>query len=156
MNRIISRFLLVTLGLAVAGCAKVNDKTLGWFSTNADSFLIVNGALLTGTATLIPDRTGRLAFTADTGPVSGCAGTMRYTASQAGTIDLRCNDGAIALLKYTLITETRGYAYGKAADTPVSLTFGLSAADARAFLTVPEGKKLSEDANGGGLKLEAL
>lgn len=142
------------LALALGGCAKVNDKTLGWVSSGVDAYVIVSGQLLTGTVTLIPDRTARLTFNADAGPVTTCAGSMRHTASNAGMIDLRCNDGAVAQLQFTLITETRGYAYGKTADGPVSLTFGLPATDARAFLTVPEGKKLVESAKGVDLILE--
>jgi len=144
----------VALALFLSGCAKVNDKTLGWFSTNVDAFAIVNGELLTGNVALIPDRTGRLTFSAESGTVTACAGSMRHTASNAGMVDLRCNNGAVAQLQFTLITETRGYAYGKTADGPVSLTFGLPATDARAFLTVPEGKKLVESAKGGELTLE--
>ena len=144
------------LALLLPGCAKINDKTLGWVSSNVDAYLIVNGQLLSGNVALIPDRTARLIFSAESGPVTTCAGSMRHTASNAGMIDLRCNDGAVAQLQFTLITETRGYAYGKTADTPVSLTFGLPATDARAFLTVPEGKKLVESAKGGDLTLEPL
>ena len=142
------------LVLWLTGCAKINDKTLGWVSTNVDAYVIVNGQLLAGNVTLIPDRTARLTFSADSGPVTTCAGSMRHTASNAGMIDLRCNDGAVAQLQFTLITETRGYAYGRTTDAPVSLTFGLPATDARAFLTVPEGKKLVESAKGGDLTLE--
>lgn len=144
------------LALALGGCAKVNDKTLGWVSSNVDAYLIINGQLLTGNVTLIPDRTARLSFSAESGPVTTCAGSMRHTASNAGMIDVRCNDGAVAQLQFTLVTETRGYAYGKTTDAPVSLTFGLAATDARAFLTVPEGKKLVESAKGGDLALEPL
>jgi hypothetical protein len=148
------KHICYALALLLCGCAKVNDKTLGWFSTNVDAYAIVSGQLLTGNVALIPDRTGRLTFSADSGPVTTCAGSMRHTASNAGMIDLRCNDGTLAQLQFTLITETRGYAYGKTANGPVSLTFGLPATDARAFLTVPEGKKLLESAKGGDLKLE--
>jgi hypothetical protein len=146
--------VLLVFALDLSGCAKVNDKTLGWFSSGVDAYAIVSGQLISGDVILIPDRTARLSFSAKSGPVTTCAGSMRYTASSSGTIDLRCNNGAVAQLQFTLITETRGYAYGKTDDGPVSLTFGLSATDARAFLTVPEGKKLVEAAKGGALTLE--
>lgn len=154
MMRAKSVFCAVALLLVLGGCAKVNDKTLGWFSTNVDAYVIVHDQLLAGNVTLIPDRTARLAFQADAGPVTACAGSMRNTASNAGTIDLRCNDGAIAQLVFTLITETRGYAYGTSEDGPVSLTFGLPATEARAFLTVPVGRKLVETKS-GDLTLES-
>jgi hypothetical protein len=146
--------ILLVFALGMGGCAKVNDKTLGWFSSGVDAYAIVSGQLLTGDVVLIPDRTGRLALSAKSGPVTTCAGSMRHTAVSSGMIDLRCNNGAMAQLQFTLITETRGYAYGKSDDGPVSLTFGLPATDARAFLTVPEGKKLVESAKGGELTLE--
>ena len=152
-KQVISGLALAFL-LGMVGCAKVNDKTLGWFSSGVDAYVIVSGQLLTGDVVLIPDRTGRLTFSANSGTVTTCAGSMRHTAVNSGMIDLRCNNGSVAQLQFTLITETRGYAYGKADDGPVSLTFGLSATDARAFLTVPEGKKLVEAAKGGELTLE--
>jgi hypothetical protein len=146
--------VLLVFALAAGGCAKVNDKTLGLFATGVDGYVIISGQLLTGDVVLIPDRTARLTFSAISGPVTTCAGTMRHTASNGGMIDLRCNNGAVAQLQFTLITETRGYAYGKTGEGPVSLTFGLPPNDARAFLTVPDGKKLVESAKGGELALE--
>ena len=147
--------LAAALALVLGGCAKVNDKTLGWFSTNVDAFVIVNSQLLTGNVALIPDRTARLAFSDGSGPVSSCAGSMRHTASNAGVIDLRCSDGSVAELQFSLITETRGYAYGSTAGGPVSLTFGLPPEEASAFLTAPAGKKLVQAKPGGTLTLQS-
>ncbi len=154
MSQIKKYSYALALVLALGACAKVNDKALGLFSSGADAYVIVDGQFLTGNVTLIPDRTGRLAFSADSGPVTQCAGSMRHTASNAGMIDLRCNNGAVAQLQFTLITETRGYAYGAASGMPVSLTFGLSPGDARAFLTLPAGKKWVESAKGDTLRME--
>ena len=149
---VISFFTMVALMLC--GCAKVNDKTLGWFSSSADAYVIVNGQVLSGTLVLIPDRTGRLSVSSESGPITSCSGGMRHTATHAGAIDLRCNDGSDATLEFTLITETRGYAYGKTAQGQVSLTFGIPPEEARAFLTVPEGKKLVESKLSGALELQ--
>ena len=149
---VISFFSIVVLMLC--GCAKVNDKTLGWFSSSADAYVIVNGQILSGTLVLIPDRTGRLSVGSESGPITSCSGGMRHTATHAGVIDLRCNDGSDAALEFTEITETRGYAYGKTAQGQVSMTFGLPPEDARAFLTVPEGKNLVESKQSGGLELQ--
>jgi hypothetical protein len=79
---------------------------------------------------------------------------MRYTASHSGTIDLSCSDGTTTQLRYTLLTETRGYATGANAAGPVSLAFGLSPQDARAFLTVPAGKRLVISEGEGVLELQ--
>lgn len=134
--------------LGLAGCASVNDKALRLFSSDAQAFAIVNGQVLQGKMTLLPDRTGNLRLSGDKDPVTSCAGLVRYESSTAGSIDLRCNDGSAAPMRYTLLSETRGYAYGATATGAASVTFGLPPAQAAAFLTVPAGKKLSVTAEG--------
>lgn len=138
-----SRFVLSGLVIGVAGCATVNDKALRLFSTKVPAYAIVNAQLLRGDMVLLPDRTGNLTLTGAQGAISNCSGLVRYESSTAGTIDLRCNDGTAAAMRYSLLSETRGYAYGPAVGgTPVSLAFGLPPAQAVAYLTVPTGKKL--------------
>jgi len=138
----------IATSLLLGGCARVNDMGLRMVSTSADAYAIVNGQLLNGSVTLIPDRTGRFSLAADQGPVTSCSGAMRNTASNAGTMDLHCNDGTDMQLHFALITETRGYAYGRDEKTSASLAFGLPPQDAIAYLRAPEGKKLSAGADG--------
>lgn len=140
----------VVLGLA--GCAMVNDKALHLFSSDAPAFAIVNGQLLEGAVTLLPDRTGHLGVTGSKEPITSCSGFVRYESSTAGSIDLRCNDGTAASMRYSLLSETRGYAYGATANGTASLTFGLAPAQAAAYLTVPAGQKLV--VRGEGLDLQ--
>lgn len=138
--------LLIVLG----GCATVNDKALRLFSSKANVFAIVNGQLLQGDMVLLPDRTGNLTLAADKGAINACSGQVRYESTTGGSIHLRCNDGAAAQLRYSLLSETRGYAYGPtslgAATGAASLTFGLTATQALAYLTVPADKKLTVNA----------
>lgn len=131
----------------------VNDKALRLFSSSANVYAIVNGQLLQGTMVFLPDRTGNLTLATDKGAISSCSGQVRYESTTGGAIDLRCSDGAAAQLRYSLLSETRGYAYGATATGAVtgvaSLTFGLPAAQAAAYLTVPADKKLTVNAADG-------
>lgn len=144
---------LPLLPLVLGGCAMVNDKALRLFSSKANAFAIVNGQLLQGDMVFLPDRTGNLTLIADKGAISSCSGQVRYESTTGGAIDLRCNDGTAAQLRYSLLSETRGYGYGPttlgATTGAASLTFGLSANQALAYLTVPADKKLTVNAADG-------
>ena len=144
--------LLSLLAALLCSCAKVNDTGLRLVSTKRDAYLIVNGQLLTGDVLLVPDRTGRVSFSAEKGAISSCSGSMRYTATNNGEVDLRCSDGAQVALQTTLLGETRGYGYGSTAKGPSSMVFGMEEQDVRAFLTVPSGMTLTPGA-GGALEL---
>jgi hypothetical protein len=147
---------LVSLAMVAAGlcgCAMVNDTGLGLVSTKRGAHLIVNGQLLTGEVRLLPDRTGRLSFSAEKGVIGACSGSLRYSATNSGDVDLRCSDGAQVSLQTTLLGETRGYGYGSTPQGPTSLAFGLSDQDVRAFLTVPSGMTLAPNTESGALEL---
>ncbi len=141
--------LMACIAAALAGCAQVQDKSWRLFSTKLDAILIINNQLLHGSVVLIPDRTGTVAFNADKGPITSCFGSIRYTATNAGRVDVHCNDGAAAVLPYTLLGETRGYGYGSTDAGPASLVFGLSNQDAKSYLAIPTGKMLVELPDGG-------
>ena len=139
---------------SLAGCAMVNDRALRLVSSKASATLLVNGQMMEGSVLLSPDRTGTVEFAAETGDIARCGGGMRFTASNSGSIDLRCSDGTAVELAYTLLRETRGYAYGQTAAGPVSLVFGMPALDARAYLRLPPGRKLVENSESGALELQ--
>lgn len=152
--RIGARTGLVCAAMALAACAKVNDTGLRLVSTSRDAYLVVNGQVLTGDVLLVPDRTGRVSFSAEQGPITSCSGGMRYTATNSGEMDVRCNDGTQVALQFTLLSETRGYGYGATAQGVASVAFGVSENDALAFLHVPPGKKLVTNAESGALELK--
>lgn len=163
-------FASVVVGL-LAGCADLNDTGLAALSYKVPAYAIVDGQLVQGEMVLFPDHTGTITLRADAAasgadasgaprPVtdkpalSSCVGRMRYTATTAGTIDLRCNDGAIADLRMALIGETRGYGYGHTATGLASVVFGMTPVESRAHLTVPPGKQLLERTESTGLELK--
>jgi hypothetical protein len=146
--------LLSLLPLLLCSCARVNDTGLRLVSTKRDAYLIVNGQLLTGTVLLAPDRTGRISFSAEKGAIAACSGSMRYTATHSGEVDVHCNDGTQVTLQTTLLGETRGYGYGRTAKGPSSVVFGMSDQDTSALLTVPPGMTLAIGADSGDLELK--
>jgi hypothetical protein len=121
--------------LYLSGCASVNDLGLYLVESSADSYLSVNGQILNGKVYLTPGRSGRVAFSSTEGAISSCNGSLHYSGTNTGEIDLRCNDGSAAVLKVTLITETRGFAYGRTDTAPASLAFGLSKQASMAYLS---------------------
>lgn len=153
--RVSKLWIAVALSLALVACARINDKALGWVATDVNAFAIVDKRILVGTVSLVPDRTARVVLAATDGSPLSCAGSLWYTATGAGAGDLRCSDGHAAAMRYSLVSETRGYGYAKDSVSAVSLTFGLSASDARAYLAVPQGHRLVLSSSGDALVLQA-
>lgn len=138
----------------LSGCARVNDAGMRLVSSKVDAYLIVNGQMLTGDVRLIPDRTGRVSFASEEGAIRSCSGGMRYSATFSGDIDLHCSDGTQVALQTALLSETRGYGYGRTAQGPASLAYGMSEEEARAFLTVPPGMVMAVNDKTWALELQ--
>ena len=160
----------------LTGCAGLNDRGMRLLSSKVMAFAIVDEQLVEGEIALFPDRTATLTLRREpagngdaeqvalvaqaplnpaTRPaLTSCVGRMRYTGTTLATVDLRCNDGTVADLQMAVIGDTRGYGYGQTAAGQASLTFGMTAAEARAHLTVPPGKRLTERAESEGLELK--
>lgn len=136
---------IVTMALALSSCAMVNDMSKRVFATPANAIAIVGDQVLVGEVVLGVDRTGAVTLSTENGSPSSCVGSMRYTSTMAGAIDLRCSDGSTAELQFSMLGNSRGYAYGQTAKSAASLTFGLSNQEARAYLLVPANKKLVEN-----------
>lgn len=128
---------VVGLLLGLGGCANLGNMVVQLGSSRPSAILQVQGQRLDGTLTLSPDRTGTLDATAKQGEPSVCMGSVRFTSSTQGDIDLRCNDGTAAALKFSMLTAVKGYAYGASQNGPVALTFGMVDDEARAYLQSP-------------------
>lgn len=175
MKRLPSAYFSIVASALVAllaGCADLNDTGLAVLATRVSAHAIVNEQLVQGEMTLFADHTGTVTLRGQTMPSDGsgglalpaqppsgklalnsCVGRLRYTATNTGSIDLRCNDGSVAELRMALIGESRGYGYGHTATGLVSLTFGLTAVEARAHLTVPANRQLVEGTDSSSLEL---
>ncbi|MBK6595359.1 MAG: hypothetical protein IPG23_23050 [Burkholderiales bacterium] len=148
-------FVVGLVGLA--GCAAVNDTASSTPSTRVPAFAIVDEQLVQGEMALYADHTGtinlklnmngrgegtQVAKLAGKPILSSCVGRLRHTATHVGSIDLRCNDGALADVRMVLIGDTRGYGHGYTAAGLASVVFGLTPMEARAHLTTPPNKQL--------------
>ena len=153
MHPLPSVLILMSLA-ALSGCAKINDYASWPLTSSIDAIAIVDSQLMQGEVKLVPDRTGRVTLSAAQGAITSCVGSLRFTGTTAGAIDLRCNDGSVLDMQFALLSEARGYAYGQMASGPVSLTFGLSNAEARAYLKVPANRKLVEGGKDKKLELQ--
>lgn len=156
-HQVMGLALATTAVLAgLAGCADLNDTGLAALSTRVQAYAVVDEQLVQGEMVLFPDHTGTVALRADPAGkpmLTSCVGRLRYTATTSGSIDLRCNDGAVADLRMALIGDTRGYGFGQTATGLASLTFGMNPVEARAHLTVPPGKQLVDRTDPSGLEL---
>lgn len=142
--------LLLTGALLLGGCAAVNDTTMRVLATSAPALAVVGERVLTGEMLLYTDRSARLQLQSDNDPALSCMGTLRYTATTSGSVNLSCSDGTLAQLPFTALGETRGH--GGTPGGPISFTYGLAPAPARAWLSPPPGKRLV--VSGDSLHLE--
>ena len=139
----------------LAGCAVIEDRTGRVFSSRADAVVIIHNQALHGSVALAPDRTGTVDFSGGRGTIRSCFGSIRYSGTTTGRVDLHCDDGSEAVMPFTLLSATRGYAYSPSATEPASLVFGLSNQEARAYLAVPPGMRLVE-LPGRGFELQTV
>ncbi len=166
--------LLLPFALAsvFGGCANINDVGLSALPSTVSAYAIVDEQLVQGDIVLLPDHTGTITLQAQilasdpsgqavqardrNGPplLSRCVGRLRYTGSTAGSIDLRCNDGAVASLNVAFLGETTAYGYGYTGTGLASLVFGMGADAARAHLTVPPNRQLHLRVDPAGLELQ--
>lgn len=140
--------LLLTLPLLLGGCARLNDATMRALATPAPALAVVGERVLAGQALIYTDRSGTLELQATAEPGLSCMGTLRYTATSRGTVNLRCSDGLQAQFPFMALSEASGHGSGGTA----SFTYGLEPGPARAWLVPPAGKRLV--VSGDSLRLE--
>lgn len=136
-----NRLRLITAlmaGSLLSGCAWMHSKAMRAVATPSLALAVIGDRLLTGKAVLYTDRSATIELSNETDPALDCMGTMNYTNSTGGVLDLRCNDGSQIRLPYTALSETKGRASGGG----VSVTYGLPPENARAWLTPPAGRRL--------------
>ena len=134
MKAVVSATLLA---LALVGCAKMDAQTRSWLSSKVPAYAALNGGLFEGTATLFTDRTGTLQLTSRQAPDQVCTGDLRYTATAAGVLVLHCTGGVDATLDFRTTSETSGFATGRSAPGAAAVAWGMSAANAAAYLRLP-------------------
>lgn len=123
----------LTCAWGLVGCADVEH--IGWqlASSTKPAVLQVAAQRLEGEVQIRPDRTGAIRM-AGNGNLASCAGSLRFTAVNSGAMDMHCSDGAMFDLRFVMVNEVKGYAYGTHQDAAVALAFGMDAPEAQAYL----------------------
>jgi len=128
------------VGLTLSGCAMVVEKGTGWLSSDADALAVMGSRVLRGEANFARERVGTLQLKTTDAPPVHCFGSLRYTATTSGTIDMACNDGRQFVLPFQEISQLSGTARGMAGDQPFALTYGMSPERAAGYLGLPADK----------------
>jgi hypothetical protein len=136
------------------GAVNAGEVRIGLFSVTLPVIAILHDELFVGEAVGQIDRTGTIGLRSVLDPNKKCVGSFRYTGLKTGLADMRCDDGVEANLSFNALSAFSGYGYGSTLRGPASFTFGLSPEEAVPHLTIPQGKKLVESAE--GLRLESV
>ena len=137
---------------SMAGCAGVEH--VGWVlaGTGKPATMVVANQTLVGEMLLRPDRTGEVRLTgavtgagtvtgapgasaAAASAIASCAGSLRFSGTAQGRIDMRCSDGSMFDMAFYLINEVKGFASGTSQDKPAALVFGMDEVEAQAYLS---------------------
>jgi hypothetical protein len=141
---------------SMAGCAGVEH--VGWVlaGTGKPATMVVANQTLVGEMLLRPDRTGEVRVTgalpgavtgagmvtgapgasaAAASAIASCAGSLRFSGTAQGRIDMRCSDGSMFDMAFYLINEVKGFASGTSQDKPAALVFGMDEVEAQAYLS---------------------
>ena len=123
---------LLCAGL-ISGCADIEH--IGWqlASSTKPALMQISGQLLEGEVQMRPDRTGAIRMAGE-GSIASCAGSLRFTAVNSGAMDMRCSDGSMFDMRFALVNEVKGYAFGTLQESTVALTFGMDVPEAQAYL----------------------
>lgn len=136
----LSTAVVVVLALSASGCAMVVEKGTGWLSSSADAIAVMGSRVLLGEANFARERVGTLQLKSIDGPPVNCFGSLRYTATTSGSIDMSCNDGSQFALPFQEISQLSGTARGMAGNQAFGLTYGMPPERAAGYLGLPADK----------------
>ncbi len=149
------RKLLITVLVACAGAAV--SETLahaGLLSSTGMVIAILADDLFVGEAEGHLNGAGTLAIHSQKHPELTCQGQFTSNALSGGAGQMLCSDGATATFHFQRLSVLRGYGTGSFSRGGMSFAYGLTAEEAGPYLTLPPGKKLTD--NGKELKLADL
>lgn len=141
--------VVALLGSGLAGCAQIEN--LGWrylTTSTMPAQMQAGGQRLSGEVQLRADRTGSVLLLGS-GDLESCAGSLRFTGAISGALDMRCTDGTVMDMPYTMLNEVKGYALGSYQGTTAVLTFGMEPAEAQAYLSRAQAAPSNIDSSAG-------
>ena len=127
--------------LGLAGSATPADALL---SATGNVIAILAGDLFVGEAVGDLSGAGTLAIHSQKDPALTCRGQFTSSAELGGLGQMQCSDGATATFSFKRLNIFRGYGVGSFSRGAMNFTYGLSAEEARPYLTLPEGKQLRQ------------
>jgi len=138
------RKILFTVFVACAGLASsASPAGAGLLSATGMVIAILADALFVGEAEGHLSGAGTLAIHSQTDPEVTCLGQFTSSAALGGAGQMHCSDGATATFHFQRLTVRRGYGAGTFSRGAMSFVYGLTAEEARPYLKLPEGKKLT-------------
>lgn len=141
MRKFSTAVLAAYLGLA--GWATLADA--GLLSATGKVIAILAGDLFVGEAVGHLSGSGTLAIHSQRNPALTCHGQFTSSAALGGAGQMHCSDGATATFSFKRLNMFRGYGVGSFSRGAMSFAYGLTAEEARPYLTLPEGKGLSRN-----------
>lgn len=85
---------------------------------------------------------GTLAIRSQKNPRMLCLGDFISSAELGGSGQLQCSDGSRATFRFDRLSLFHGHGSGKFSRGPMSFVYGIPAAQAGRYLSLPDGKKL--------------
>ena len=150
MRRILIKILAVCIGLA----GSTTLAGAGLFSATRMVIAILADDLFMGEAEGHLDGAGTLAIRSQKDPALTCLGQFTSSAALGGTGRMHCSDGTTATFHFQRLSVFRGYGTGSFSRGAMSFAYGVTVEEARLYLKLPEGKKLTY--NGTEIKLVDL
>jgi len=146
---------LLVAGLAsVALAAPAVPAAGGLLSATGKVIAILGDELFLGEAEGHFGGAGTLAIYSQRQPGLTCSGQFTSSAELGGKGSLRCADGTGSTFHFKRLTIFRGHGSGTFDKGSMNFTYGLNAEEARRYLKLPRGKKLTD--NGKELELVDL
>ena len=145
------RTVILAACLGLAGAATPADALL---SATGNVIAILAGDLFVGEAVGHLSGAGTLVIHSQKDPALTCRGQFTSSAELGGLGQMQCSDGATATFSFKRLNIFRGYGVGNFSRGAMSFAYGLSAEEAKPYLTLPEGKQLRR--NGTELTLADL
>jgi hypothetical protein len=150
MRKILATVLAACLGLA----GSATPAGAGLLSATGAVIAILAGELFVGEAVGHLSGAGTLAIHSKKDPGLTCHGQFTSSAELGGVGQMQCSDGATATFSFKRLNIFRGYGVGNFSRGAMSFAYGLTAEEAKPYLTLPEGKQLRR--NGTELTLADL
>ena len=138
MRTILATALAACLGLA----ASAAPAHAGLLSAKGAVIAILAGELFVGEAVGHLSGAGTLAIHSKKDPGLTCRGQFTSSAELGGSGQMQCSDGATATFSFKRLNIYRGYGVGSFSRGSMTFAYGLTAEEAKPYLTLPEGKQL--------------